>query len=381
MEFEKVVSKARESFKSKSIIGKNPAPRFESYHAPFSICSEKVRCVLLIKNVDFAAHNVVLRSQENYRPEYVALRALGMGREDRELVGGHAWTGSTSSQEMGFDPLALPTLVDNLKKRVIVDSMQIMEYVDQEIPNPPLYPETCKEMVEKHMELVDRTPHAGLLYGGDPDNDTRPGFVKAFANGLCERQCKTLKFWLNNKNLPEELRHLYEAKLKKFQSVSHTLTNDQHLLRSSIRGTKDILAELNKDLMKSGGPWICGNHFTMADIAWHVSLLRFLTFGCGYLWEDLPQVQSYLSHVLSHPVLKSATYTWPGYIPSPHLTSLLYQEAGMILSERNRLMVVMMSFLEGGVFMGLPELVKYAGRGSVGMLLAVMIGMMVWATG
>eukprot|EP00092_Neocalanus_flemingeri_P049856 GFUD01057436.1.p1 GENE.GFUD01057436.1~~GFUD01057436.1.p1 ORF type:complete len:191 (+),score=31.99 GFUD01057436.1:86-574(+) len=131
MEFEKVVNKA------KSIIGKNPAPRFESYHAPFSICSEKVRCVLLIKNVDFAAYDVVLRSQENYRPEYVALRALGMGREDRELVGGHAWTGSTSSQEMGFDTLVLPTLVNNLKKRVIVDSMQIMEYVDQEIPNPP----------------------------------------------------------------------------------------------------------------------------------------------------------------------------------------------------------------------------------------------------
>ena len=62
---------------------------------------------------------------------------------------------------------------------------------------------------------------------------------------------------------------------------------------------------------KSGGPWICGRDLTMADIAWfiiaitgnnlkilasrHVSLLRFLTFGCNYLWEGLPNVclQSY----------------------------------------------------------------------------------------
>ena len=30
-----------------------------------------------------------------------------------------------------FDPLVVPTLVDNLKKRVIVDSLNIMNYIDQ----------------------------------------------------------------------------------------------------------------------------------------------------------------------------------------------------------------------------------------------------------
>ena len=54
--------------------------------------------------------------------------------------------------------------------------------------------------------------------------------------------------------------------------------------------TKTFLEELNSDLILSGGPWICGKTFTMADIAWHVSLLRFLTFGCDYLYKDLPQV-------------------------------------------------------------------------------------------
>ena len=30
-----------------------------------------------------------------------------------------------------FDPLVVPTLVDNLKRRVIVDSLNIMNYIDQ----------------------------------------------------------------------------------------------------------------------------------------------------------------------------------------------------------------------------------------------------------
>ena len=373
-----MASKARESIKSRRIIGKNPAPRFESYHAPFSICSEKVRCVLLLKNADFSAYDVDLRSQENYKPEYVALRSLG--REGRELVGGHSWTGSTSVADMGFDPLVLPTLVDNFKKKVIVDSKNIMEYIEQEIPTPPLYPETCREVVEKHVEIVDKTPHAGLLYGGDPDNDTRPGFVKAFANGLCQKQIKALEFWLNDENLPEDIHPLYEAKLKKCQSVNKTLSHDPDMLRSSIKITKELLAELNKDLVKSGGPWICGNRFTMADIAWHVSLLRFLTFGCGYLWEDLPNVHTYISVVMNHPVLKKATYTWPGYIPSPHLTSLLRREGGLMLSERNRLMVVMMSFLEGGVCLGSLEMVKYVSSGVTGILVAAGLGMFLFST-
>ena len=59
-------------------------PRFESYHAPSSVCSEKVRCVLLYKGVDFVAYDVDLMSEENYEPEYVAMRNLG--RDNRGAI-------------------------------------------------------------------------------------------------------------------------------------------------------------------------------------------------------------------------------------------------------------------------------------------------------
>ena len=132
--------------------------------------------------LDFISYDVDLMNEENYRPEYVAMRNLG--RENRPLIGEHDWTGSTSGDQMGFDPLVVPTLVDNLKKKVIADSKTIINYLEKEIPLPSLYPDDCMEMVEKHVKIVDNTPHAGLLYGGDPDKDTRPGNDR-FIYSLC----------------------------------------------------------------------------------------------------------------------------------------------------------------------------------------------------
>ena len=127
------------------------------------------------------------------------------------------------------------------------------------------------------------------MYGGDPDKDTRPGFLRAMAQTLPKKQKNALNFWLNNSDLGD-LRPLYEAKLKKNKMVQKTTTTKPEVLRNVMTITKQYLKELNEDLKQSGGPWICGKKFTMADIAWHVSLLRFVTFGCDYLYEDLPEV-------------------------------------------------------------------------------------------
>ena len=42
-----------------------------------------------------------------------------------------------------------------------VQEKTIMNYLEQEVPTPSLYPEDCIEMVEKHVKIVDDTPHAG----------------------------------------------------------------------------------------------------------------------------------------------------------------------------------------------------------------------------
>ena len=112
------------------------------------------------------------------------------------------------------------------------------------------------------------------------------------ADRLPQKQEAVLEYWLNFNQLSEELRPLYEAKLKKNRMVQDTTKTKPEVLKNSMTVTKQFLKELDADLMRSGGPWICGKEFTMADIAWHVSLLRFVTFGCDHLYQDLPEVCS-----------------------------------------------------------------------------------------
>ena len=365
MTFDDIVEKATKCIKSQTQIGNETNPRFLAFTAPSSICSEKVRCVLSFKQIDYINYNVDLFSFENYHPNYVEMRALGWN--GGSLVGDHDWTGSTSAASFGFDPLVVPTLVDMKEKRVVVDSKKIIEYIEKVIPNPSLYNQSHNKLIEKHVDLVDDTPHAGILYGGDPDNDFLPPILKYALFGVNALQQKSLNKWLNDKSLPASIAHFYEAKLKKCKNVGHTIQNDPEKLRKGIQETRRILAELDRDLEKSKGTWICDNCFTMADLVWHVSLLRLLTFGCGYLTEPMPRVEAYRDRLLSHPRLKTATYTWPGFIPSPNLTTLLWKEGTLAQVERNRALIVLLGF-KGGLFLGVKELVKYVLSGTSGVV-------------
>ena len=359
MSFEEIVENAKKCIKTRQQIGAELSPRFLAFTAPSSICSEKVRSTLAIKSIPYIHYSVDLFMLENYQPAYVQMRSLGW--KGGALIGDGEleWTGSTSAAKFGFDPHVVPTLVDMKENRVVVDSAIIVKYIEDAVPNPSLYDDAYTDLIQKHISLVDDTPHAGLLYGGDPDKDFLPPVLKAPIFGIHELQEKSLEKWLDDKNLPNSLRHFYEAKLKKCNNVGQVVTQDPDKLRQQIINIRMILSELDKDLANSTGPWLCNDVFTMADLVWHVSLLRLLTFGCYYLTESMPRIEAYKDRLLSHPILKSATYTWPGFIPSPHLTKLLQKEGSFALVERNRAIIVLMGF-EGGLFLGLKELLKYA---------------------
>ena len=48
---------------------------------------------------------------------------------------------------------------------------------------------------------------------------------------------------------------------------------------------QDIFAELESDLNKSEGPYICGANFTEADAFWAISFYRLINFGMFWMWE------------------------------------------------------------------------------------------------
>ena len=71
--------------------------------------------------------------------------------------------------------------------------------------------------------------------------------------------------------------------------------------------------------------------------------------------------------------MKTATYKWPGFFPSPNLTPLLREEVSLMAAEMNQVRVVMISYVGGGVVAGTTELVKYLFNGVVGRTLIVLM--------
>ena len=94
-------------------------PRFELFHAPNSICSQKVRTVLLAHDIPFASHPVNLFEGQSYLPDYVRLRMMGCNLRGGPLASLH--TGSTSAAETGCDGAVVPTLVDRDAQKVLVE--------------------------------------------------------------------------------------------------------------------------------------------------------------------------------------------------------------------------------------------------------------------
>ena len=56
------------------------------------------------------------------------------------------------------------------------------------------------------------------------------------------------------------------------------------------------------------------------------------------------QVRSYMERSITNNLLKTATYTWPNFIPSPYLTPLLSSEVSLVSAEKNRAKVLLLRY-------------------------------------
>ncbi|CAK9018889.1 2 [Durusdinium trenchii] len=285
------------------------------------------------KGVPWRSWTLDPRAHSNYAPAYVRLRSLGT-TSSTKLVG-EVYNGSTSSESQGFDPLVVPTLVDRQERRVVVDSKAICEYVDQVVPKVCLIPPEHAVLIRKHLALVDETPHQGILYGlhlADVVAERKDPLVVAFAGVISNAQAGQLKSLQARlaEDLAPELRKLYEAKKKKTElakSAVGKLSGLKETYRAMLAKVDAMLLELEADLRKTGGPYVCGTTCTMADLVWHCSLLRLyeLGFEDHYAQEKLPRVHEYAHRILRRDTFARATYLWP-YKPVTRNLKLLMSE-------------------------------------------------------
>ena len=334
-DFDTLVANARSEFGRTSVVQEDPGtdPRFEVYHAYMSVCSQKVRMVLHEKGVPYLSNEMAIVSgkgvfseefsiAENYRPGYVRLRSHGAGADRMsKLATGH--TMRTSVDTEGFDACVVPTLVDLEKRQVVVDSSVIVEYIDREVSSgTPLIPSGPLEAeVRRQIKINDGIPMGGILYGFLKD-DPRPDFMKAAMDGVYDNKKEALERLIEENKDDAELVRTYRAKIEK-EMKGKTLYKNQEYLSGILKEFEELIRNLDLDLEKSSGPWICGDQYTMADVLWTVSLYRIHWLGHKGLWKDKPRVAEYAMRLYKRPSTQSAIIQFPNPMPpSPHTVDI-----------------------------------------------------------
>src|SRR3546814_17242743 len=97
---------------------------------------------------------------------------------------------------------------------------------------------------------------------------------------------------------------------------------------AAISKAERLVADLERDLAASTGPWLFGDRFTLADLFWAVSLYRFLWLGYSGFWKDgagKPCVEAYATRLFTRPSARDAHIQWPGTPPRQNSHNLLSQ--------------------------------------------------------
>jgi len=229
------------------------------YHGGMSNCSMRVRMTLEEKGLPWTSHHVDLRNKENITPEYFGIHPKGL----------------------------VPALVhDGI---VIIESTDIIDYLNDKYPDPPLRPtgEAAQEEMLEWMRLA-------------ADNHIH---VKAymFANQLGKRMAKTddeLAVYRDLQNNEELLEFHTE------NSSAQGLSEER--LAKATEILNDCFARLERELGEH--EWLAGDSFSLADITW-VPLYVTLN-NARFPFDAYPNVLRWQDTVRKRPSYQKAVLDW-----------------------------------------------------------------------
>lgn len=224
------------------------------YHYGMSNCSQRVRMVLEEKGLPWTSHHLDLARNEHATPAYQGINPNGV----------------------------VPTLVHDGK--VIIESVDIISYLDQTFPEPPLMPDTQegRRIVKGHLENAAAVQGAVKILSHE--------FLFKPTRYLRARQFGDFSRAHQNKALVDFHR--------KFSSKDGL---EKAEISSAISEMHDALAGLEHAL--DSQRWLVGEVLSLADIAWIVNihrmnLMRFPLSGYPRLmswYEAMRERRSYQS--------------------------------------------------------------------------------------
>ncbi|MEM7704518.1 MAG: glutathione S-transferase family protein [Pseudomonadota bacterium] len=230
-------------------------------HFMGSSCSQKTRIFLHLKGIKWESHHVNLPERENYTEWFMGINPRGL----------------------------VPVLVDDGK--VIIESNDILNYLENKFPEPPLIPADGNAEAQELLDTEDALHH-----------DLRAISFRYFFPGVPPR--------------PEELDQQYvklgsgtvggEADSHKEQELRFHREMREHggisddRVREAVANFKAAFDNLEHRLETS--PYLLGDDVSLVDIAWFIYCVRL--HGSGYPLEGMhPNLYRWFAALKARPEL------------------------------------------------------------------------------
>jgi glutathione S-transferase len=237
----------------------------ELYHNDMSVCAATVRLCLAEKGLEYTGHHINLREGTQKSPEYVKLNPKGV----------------------------VPTLIHD--GFVVCESIIINEYLEDAFPTPHLLPAEARgrARVRHWTKQIDDGifPATGTV-------SVSIAFHHQYTPELIEEQVKFRG--PSYRKMVEEWRK----------------GPDNPAFTPAIRRMDKMLGDMDKALAE--GPWLIGDQFTLADIAYapYVTRLDHLKFLEGML-QGRPRAADWYQRLKARKTYQDALAAWfnPKYLP------------------------------------------------------------------
>ena len=239
------------------------------YHASDSFCSFKVRLVLEEKELPWESRRIDLMQFENLEPEYLEVNPAGL----------------------------VPTLRD--EEHTIFESSVINEYLEDRYPEIPLRPD-------------DPVERARMRYWVKVEEDELFTAVRPASLNLMMKQVfdaytdKYLDERLANHPRPHQIPRL----LKMFRAPF-----DESAVERSRQQLKKVFAELDATLAERS--WLCGESYSLADIAAAPVIDRVERLGLQDTWDGLANFKRWMQALTARPAYQRAKPKDEYRMPAP----------------------------------------------------------------
>ncbi|MEM6485544.1 MAG: glutathione S-transferase family protein [Pseudomonadota bacterium] len=231
------------------------------FHFSESTCSQKTRIFLRLKGLSWESHHINLAKKEQLKPFFMGINPRGL----------------------------VPVLIHDGK--VIIESNDILQYLEASFPNPPLIPSRDSERVSELLKAED-----------DLHLDIRALTMRfVFPSFLAKRSEKDIASYESSGSGSvqgvEDPQRKREAKFWRDMNTHGGITNAQ-----TKRAYEQFKAALNQFETKlAHHTHLAGEDMSLVDIAWYIYCRRLLDAGYA-LTTHHPRVSSWFDrlHAIPH---------------------------------------------------------------------------------